>query len=118
MNAKNFFTLNSPISEAMRVLDITHAFEYFIHNGPYLSKGSSLVKAKSGKCADETAYSILLSRYLGIPAAYDFTPHWGNRSGTHSWSVLIDKDGNTVPFYMGNMPGDTAHYFYSYLSPL
>lgn len=117
MNAKTFFTLNSPISEAMRVLDITHAFEYFIHNGPYLSKGSSLVKAKSGKCADETAYSILLSRYLGIPAAYDFTPHWGNRSGTHSWSVLIDKDGNTVPFYMGNMPGDTAHYFYSYLKP-
>lgn len=116
-HAQHFFTLHSSISEAMRVLDITHSFEYFIHNCPFLTKGSTLMKTKSGKCADETAYSVLLSRYLGIPAAYDFTPHWGNRSGSHSWSVLIDKDGKTVPFYMGNMPGDTAHYFYSYLKP-
>lgn len=115
--ANRTFTLHSPISEAMRVLDITHSFEYYIHNCPFLSKGSSLFKAKSGKCADETAYSVLLCRYLGIPAAYDFTPHWGNRSGSHSWCVLIDENGKTVPFYTGNMPGDTAHYFYSYNKP-
>lgn len=113
----NFFKLHSPISEAMRVLDITHSFEYYIHDCPFLSRGSSLFKAKSGKCADETAYSVLLCRYLGIPSAYDFTPHWGNRTGSHSWSVLIDEKGKTVPFYMGNMPGDTAHFFYSYLKP-
>lgn len=115
--ANKFFKINSAISEAMRVLDITHSFEYYIHNGPFLSKGSSIIKTKSGKCADETAYSVLLCRYLGIPAAYEFTPHWGNRAGGHSWSVLIDTNGKNVPFYSGNMPGDTAHYFYSYIKP-
>lgn len=112
-----FFKINSAISEAMRVLDLTHSFEYFIYNGPFLAKGSSLFKTKSGKCADETAYSVLLCRYLGIPSAYDFTPHWGNRSSSHSWSVILDTNGKSVPFYSGNMPGDTAHFFYSYLKP-
>ena len=115
--ADNFFKINSSISEAMRVLDLTHSFEYYMHNGPFLSKGRSIIKTRSGKCADETAYSVMLCRYLGIPAAYEFTPHWGNRSGTHSWSVLIDTNGKGVPFYSGNMPGDTAHYFYSYIKP-
>lgn len=115
--ANKFFKINSAISEAMRVLDLTHSFEYYIHNGPFLSKGSSIIKTRSGKCADETAFSVLLCRYLGIPAAYEFTPHWGNRSGSHSWSVLIDTNGKNVPFYSGNMPGDTVHFFYSYIKP-
>ena len=115
--ADKFFKINSSISEAMRVLDLTHSFEYYMHNGPFLSKGSSIIKTRSGKCADETAYSVMLCRYLGIPVAYEFTPHWGNRSGSHSWSVLIDTNGKNIPFYSGNMPGDTAHYFYSYIKP-
>lgn len=115
--ADRLFKINSAISEAMRVLDLTHSFEYYVHNGPFLSKGSSIIRTRSGKCADETAYSVMLCRYLGIPAAYEFTPHWGNRSGGHSWSVLIDTDGKHIPFYSGNMPGDTAHYFYSYIKP-
>ena len=115
--ANKFFKINSAISEAMRVLDLTHSFEYYNHNGPFLSNGSSIIKTSSGKCADETAFSVMLCRYLGIPAAYEFTPHWGNRSGGHSWSALIDTNGKNVPFYSGNMPGDTAHYFYSYIKP-
>ncbi len=115
--ANKFFKMNSAISEAMRVLDLTHSFEYYNHNGPFLSNGSSIIKTNSGKCADETAFSVMLCRYLGIPAAYEFTPHWGNRSGGHSWSALIDTNGKNVPFYSGNMPGDTAHYFYSYIKP-
>lgn len=115
--ANKFFKINSAISEAMRVLDLTHSFEYYNHNGPFLSNGSSIIKTSSGKCADETAFSVMLCRYLGIPAAYEFTPHWGNRSGGHSWSTLIDTNGKNVPFYSGNMPGDTAHYFYSYIKP-
>ncbi len=111
------FKLNSATSEAMRVFDLTHQFEYYIYTAPYDTKASSLFKAKSGKCADETNFSVLLCRYLGIPSAVDFTPHWGNRSSSHSWSVIIDEKGKAEPFYMGNFPGDTAHYFHSYLKP-
>ncbi len=117
MYADTFFGIRSPLSEAMRVFDIVHQFEYYINVCPFDTKGSSLFKAKSGKCADETSFTIFLCRYLGIPSAFDFTPHWGNRSGSHSWSVLIDKNGKSVPFYMGNFPGDTAHYFHSYIKP-
>ena len=114
---KTFFKINSAFSEAMRVFDLTHQFEYYIYDSKFQTDASSLFKAKSGKCADETSFSIYLSRYLGIPAAYDFTPHWGNRSNSHSWSVLIGADGKSVPFFMGNVPGDTIHYFYSYIKP-
>ena len=113
----SYYSVGSAMSEAMRVFDLTHQFEYYIYGGGYETKGSSLFKAKSGKCADETSFTIFLCRYLGIPAAYDFTPHWGNRSSNHSWSVLVNPDGKSTPFYMGNIPGDTAHYFHSYIKP-
>ena len=113
----SYFQGGSAMSEAMRVFDLTHQFEYYIYGGHFSPKGSSLFKAKSGKCADETCFSIFFCRYLGIPSAYDFTPHWGNRSGDHSWSVLVNPDGKSTPFYMGNFPGDTAHYFHSYIKP-
>ncbi|UKK53723.1 RICIN domain-containing protein [Prevotella sp. E2-28] len=111
------FRFHSAMSEAMRVFDLTHQFEYYIYGSPFGTNAGSLFKAKSGKCADETSFSVFLCRYLGIPSAYDFTPHWGNRSSSHSWSVLIDEHGKGIPFYMGNFPGDTAHYFHSYIKP-
>ena len=117
ISAEKAFGINSAQSEAMRILDMTHQFEYFIYDNPFGTKGSSLFKTKSGKCDDETCFSVFLCRFLGIPSAYDFTPHWGNRSGSHSWSVLLDEGGKTIPFYMGNSPGDTAHYFHSYIKP-
>lgn len=117
LHADRFFRIGSSISEAMRVFDLTHQFEYYIYDSPFSTDPSLLFKTKSGKCADETSFTIYLCRYLGIPSAYDFTPHWGNRSSSHSWSVLIDEKGKSVPFYMGNFPGDIAHYFHSYLKP-
>lgn len=115
--ADRYYRFHSAISEAMRVFDLTHQFEYYIYSNPFGTNPSSLFKTKSGKCADETNFTIYLCRMLGIPAAYDFTPHWGNRSSGHSWSVLINEHGKSVPFYMGNFPGDTAHYFNSYIKP-
>lgn len=112
-----YYKVHSAISEAMRIFDLTHQFEYYIYGSPFGTNPSSLFKTKSGKCADETSFTIYLCRQLGIPAAYDFTPHWGNRSGSHSWSVLINEQGKSIPYYMGNFPGDTAHYFHSYVKP-
>lgn len=115
--ADRCYRFRSAVSEAMRVFDLTHQFEYYIYNSPFGTKASSLFKTKSGKRADETSFTVYLCRHLGIPAAYDFTPHWGNRSSSHSWSVLINGHGKAIPYYMGNFPGDTAHYFNSYIKP-
>lgn len=116
-STSQFYRIGSAFSEAMRVYDLTHQFQYFMHNGSISPQGSTLFKAKTGKCVDETNYSLYLCRYLGIPSASDFTPNWGNRSQGHSWSVLIKPDGKSVPFYMNNMPGDTIHFFHTYKKP-
>ncbi len=112
-----YYKVHSAMSEAMRVFDLTHQFEYYIYSSPFGTNPNLLFKTKSGKCADEASFTIYLCRQLGIPAAYDFTPHWGNRSSSHSWSVLINEQGKPIPFYMGNFPGDTAHNFKSYIKP-
>jgi len=115
--ANSKFTFGSSISEALHVFDVMGQFEWVGASTGLAPKVSSLVKARTGNCRDEASFTVFMSRYLGIPAAVDFTPHWGNRSLSHSWSVLILPDGKSTPFYMGSVPGDTTHYFHSYLKP-
>lgn len=114
---KKLFTIGDPISEALKIFDVTGQFEWIAYNGNIPQKASSLLKGKTGNCRDESVFTVYLCRHIGIPAAVDYTPHWGNRSQSHSWSVLIKPDGTSVPFYMGCAPGDTVHYYHSYLKP-
>lgn len=111
------FTFGSALSEALRVYDVMEQFEWVGASTGFAPKASSLLKARTGNCRDEASFTVFMCRSLGIPAAIDFTPHWGNRSLSHSWSVLILPDGKSTPFYMGCVPGDTAHYYHSYLKP-
>lgn len=114
---ETFFQPRSAISEALRVTDMMSCFEFLNYNGNIPPKATSLLGGLTGKCRDEADFVVYLCRYLGIPSTVDFTPHWGNRSLSHSWSVLIKPDGSGTPFYMGCAPGDTAQYFHSYLKP-
>ena len=111
------FPIHSAVSEAVRVFDVTHQFEYYINGGNIAPRGTTLMKAKSGKCRDEVSFSNYLCRHIGIPAAEEFTPNWANRSMSHSWSVLIDSVGKHIPFYMGLMPRDTANTYHPYKKP-
>lgn len=111
------FTRNSAVSEAMRVFDITNQYEWVGYDGTVAPKARSLLMGKTGNCRDEADYTVYICRSLGIPAAVDFTPHWGNRSLSHSWSVLIKPNGTGTPFYMGCAPCDTAHYYHPYKKP-
>lgn len=52
---------------------------------------------KRGLCDDRTWFNSLLMSSLGMAAAIDFVPEWGNRNGGHSWNSLI-VDGETYPF--------------------
>lgn len=112
-----FFRPGSAVSEALRITDVMSQFEFLNYSGNIPPKATSLLRGRTGRCRDEADYVVYLCRYLGIPSTVDFTPHWGNRSLSHSWSVLIKPDGTGTPFYMGCAPGDTAQYFHSYLKP-
>ena len=98
---KTFFKYGSAISEALKVFDQMGKFEWISLKGNMPPKADVLLKYQTGNCRDEASYVIYLSRSVGVPAAIDFTPHWGNRSNSHSWSVLLKPDGKATPFYMG-----------------
>ena len=111
------YPFGSSVAEALKVYDVTNQFEWIAFKGAIPMKASSLCVGRTGNCRDEARYTVHLCRYLGIPSTIDFTPHWGNRSQSHAWSVLLKPDGSGMPFYMGCVPGDTAHYYHSYLKP-
>lgn len=111
------FQKGSALSEALRLFDITGQYEWIGYESPLPPRATSLLRGKTGNCRDEADYTVYLCRSLGIPATVDFTPHWGNRSNSHAWSVVILPDGKATPFYMGCAPADTAHYYHSYRKP-
>lgn len=114
---KTIFRYGTPESAALRVYDSYKYFDWFSFVGKYPPKTSSLLRGLTGNCRDEANYIVYMCRHLGIPAAIDYTPHWGNRSMAHSWSVIIRPDGTSIPFYMGHVPGDTLNYSHGYLKP-
>lgn len=115
--ADHFFSLGSAASRALKVTDAMSQFEFIGNAGSISPTIASLCRWRTGVCRDESSYVVALSRALGIPTAIDFTPHWGNRTNSHAWGVLIKPDGKGTPFYMGCVPGDTVQYFHSYLKP-
>lgn len=115
--ANPFFKIGSSQSAGLRVTDVMKQFEFEEHRGPISPSLASIVRYRSGSCIDEAAYTIALSRYLGIPTAVDFTPHWGNHPLSHAWAALILPNGKGTPFYMGYAPGDTVQFAHSYLKP-
>lgn len=52
-----------------------------------------------GTCAQRSIYVVSVLRSLGIPAAYDYTPFWGNYSTSgHAWVSFVNN-GKTFTIY-------------------
>ena len=107
----------SALAQGCKITDVMPQFEWFTFQGSIMPKASSLCRHRTGICREEAGYTVFLCRHMGIPAAVDFTPHWGNRSRGHEWSVIIRPDGTSSPFYMGRAPGDTIHEYHNYVKP-
>ncbi len=107
----------SAIREAMKVYDYTQLWKWCACNTVVPPTLATLLRSRTGNCHEEAMYAVSLCRYLGIPATIDFTPHWGNRSQSHEWPVLIKEDGTGMPFYMKAVLGDTTTYFHPYRKP-
>ena len=116
-NCESSYDFGSAMAKACKITDVMPQFEWFSFPGSISPKASSLCRERTGICRDEAAYTVFLCRNMGIPATVDFTPHWGNRSRGHLWSVLIKPDGISTPFYMGCAPGDTVHEYHNYVKP-
>lgn len=117
--AQSFFKVGNVLSEALKVTDVMKQFQFTGNRGDITPSVASLIKYRTGICKDEVAYVASLSRFLVIPAAIDFVPHWGNRPGSHTWNALILPNGKSTPFYMQYAPGDTTQFTHSpvYIKP-
>lgn len=99
---KNFYTGkqgNDFIRETDSLLflykDITHT-PYYVPQIP-ISDAATLERVKTGSCEQRCWFNSLLLSSLGMAAAIDFVPVWGNRNGGHSWNVII-VDGKSYAF--------------------
>ena len=61
----------------------------------------SLLDKGVGRCPDLSMLSVFALRSLGIAAAMDFTPQWGNRSLGHDWCSAY-VGGRWQPFQLGD----------------
>lgn len=67
--------------------DIVHS-PYYVPLIPILT-ASTFEKIKTGTCEQRCWFNSLLLSSVGMAAAVDFVPVWGNRNGGHSWNVII-----------------------------
>lgn len=111
------YPYRSAVAAAMKVHELTPQFEWIEFKGTIPPKTSTLIKAKTGNCLGESSFTVALSRYIGIPAAIDFTPNYGNHARGHSWSVLINPDGTSTLFHSGFAPGDSVYFVRNYIRP-
>lgn len=65
-----------------------------------------LSRIQSASCKEYSRACVALLRALGLPAALDFVPQWGNRSMGHEWCAILWGDGMGMPLGYGEYPGD------------
>lgn len=70
-----------------------------------------LLNMQLGNCESNAKRNIAQLRAMGIPAALDFVPQWGNRSMGHSWAVMFTGDENHfIPFGLNEPLG--IHFYF------
>ncbi len=71
---------------------------------PYLHplKFEDLLKGKVGECKDVNSVKIMALRSLGVPAALDQIPNWGNSDSSHYWYKIIDPKHDPVDSLLTN----------------
>jgi hypothetical protein len=56
---------------------------------------------KQGICEHRYQLITMAMRSIGIPVTIDFTPYYPNEAGGHSWTALLDRDGDIKTFNGG-----------------
>ena len=60
-------------------------------------RAETFERLRYGVCMHRCWYNALLLSSLGMPAAVDFVPAWGNRNSSHTWNVVM-VDGKSYAF--------------------
>lgn len=71
-------------------------------------KYSATVSGQYGKCDDRAILTTMAMRSLGIPAAFEFVPWWGDNNNGHSFCSVIMPDGSVAVFQSPDNDGDNG----------
>jgi hypothetical protein len=71
---------------------------------PFLTptKFSDLLKGRVGSCNDANSVRVAGLRAMGVRAAFDEIPNWGNSNLPHFWYRIIDPEHDTVRTKISN----------------
>lgn len=94
-----YAAINTNIPEGLYYMD------YYTPTYPL----DKLDKLRMGICRDYVNLNIARLRALGVPAAKDFAPQWGNRSLQHEWAVILPNKDTFFPFGQNDPLGE--HFF-------
>lgn len=89
------------------VRDVNYWFKEdvdLLYKFPYLRpiKFSDLLKGKMGPCIDANSVRVTALRSMGVPAALDQTPTWGNSNSAHFWYRIVDPQHDTITALITN----------------
>lgn len=73
---------------------------------------SIILKLPFAYCSTYCQGCVLTMRSKGIPVAYDFTPHWSNRSNGHSWNTVYTSRFGNLEFAPHETDPGSVHYPY------
>lgn len=62
----------------------------------------TLMNMKFGHCGNLAAMATYAMRANGIPVGVCLIPHWGNKSGSHMFNVVLGDDGHLHDFLGGD----------------
>lgn len=71
-----------------------------------------IIKLPFAYCSTYCQGCVLTMRSKGIPVAYDFTPHWSNRSNGHSWNTVYTSRFGNLEFAPHETDPGSVHYPY------
>jgi hypothetical protein len=73
--------------------NFTDNHPFFAEDYPHMKPVTfrNLLYARAGECIDRSAVDISAMRSMGIPAALEMIPNWGNSHSSHFWTRIIGE---------------------------
>lgn len=59
---------------------------------------NTLARMPYGECLDRARFGVLNCRSKGIPVAFDFTPNWPDRAGSHHWNNILATKRRNIDY--------------------
>lgn len=90
-------TIDMSVRAAQKISDITDRFHWSgstVEIGPI--NPTYILDYPYGSCVEEVNFQTMVLRSMGVACAVDFVFNYPERDAGHSWSVIFDKEGNTI----------------------